>query len=241
MTARTIRPYGDRALLLDCRDPEEALALHTELAGQPWVAEAIPGARTLLVRLHEPPTPEQRARLAGAPATPEAPEPGRLVEVEVIYDGPDLHLVADTLRLSPAAVVAQHTGTEWQVAFCGFVPGFAYLHDPRGRHPRVPRRTESRTVVPAGSVAIAAQWSGIYPRQAAGAWNVIGRSATPIWTPALDQPTVLGPGDRVRFIATTESASTGSPLVRMSDPGGRPTDRAGRDAPASDAFIGRVP
>src|SRR5690606_38116373 len=105
------------------------------------------------------------------------------VELAVIYDGPDLAEVAELTRLTPEQVVAAHTGTPWRVGFSGFAPGFAYLvgGDPRLQ---VPRRAEPRTQVPAGSVGLAGEFSGVYPRQSPGGWQLIGCTAPgqpPMW------------------------------------------------------------
>src|SRR5690606_2790274 len=103
---------------------------------------------------------EVRSRPRGRDAPPPAGEP---LEIPVVYDGADLAEVAQWCGLSPADVVARHTQAVYTVAFTGFAPGFAYLS---GGDPvlRVPRRASPRTSIPAGSVAIAGEFSGVYPR-----------------------------------------------------------------------------
>ncbi|MCB1289862.1 MAG: carboxyltransferase domain-containing protein, partial [Mycobacterium sp.] len=101
-------------------------------------------------------------------------------------------------------VVAAHTDTPWRVGFGGFAPGFAYLV---GGDPRlaVPRRAEPRTRVPAGAVALAGEFSGIYPRDSPGGWQIIGRTDAVLWDADRLQPALLAPGMRVRFRAAGTS------------------------------------
>ena len=120
--------------------------------------------------------------------------------IDVVYDGSDLTEVAELLRMDVDEVVEAHTGTPWRVGFGGFAPGFAYLvsGDPRLA---VPRRREPRTRVPAGSVALAGEFSGIYPRDSPGGWQLIGRTDAPLWDLDRTRPALLTPGMRVRFRA----------------------------------------
>jgi KipI family sensor histidine kinase inhibitor len=96
-------------------------------------------------------------------------------------------------------VVAAHTGTAWRVAFGGFAPGFAYLvgGDPRLR---VPRRGRPRTKVPAGAVGLAAEFSGVYPRESPGGWQLIGHTEVAMWDVDRDPPALLHAGATVRFV-----------------------------------------
>jgi KipI family sensor histidine kinase inhibitor len=121
---------------------------------------------------------------------------GPVVDIDVIYDGPDLDEVGRLTGLDRDGVVAAHTGTPWRVAFGGFAPGFAYLV---GGDPRldVPRREEPRTSVPAGSVGLAGEFSGIYPRSSPGGWQLIGRTDAVLWN--LERGALLQPGGSVRF------------------------------------------
>ena len=102
--------------------------------------------------------------------------------------------------LDVQSVIEAHTATAWRVGFCGFAPGFAYLID---GHPRlqVPRKREPRTRVPGGSVALAGEFSGIYPRESPGGWQLIGRTDAPVWDVNRPEPALLKPGMRVRFRA----------------------------------------
>ena len=137
---------------------------------------------------------------------PASPPAGHVdLVIDVVYDGPDLDDVARHTGLNAADVVDAHTATPWQVAFGGFAPGFAYLV---GGDPRltVPRRPGPRQSVPAGSVGLAGEFSGIYPRKSPGGWQLIGRTEAVMWDidrpePALLTPGMLGPIPGRRLIS----------------------------------------
>jgi KipI family sensor histidine kinase inhibitor len=188
-------------VLIECSDLDEALGLMAALQRQPMdaVEEIVPGARSLLLRLRRPLTQREEREISGrAPADPVG-EAASEVEIEVDYDGEDLEEVAELTRLSPKEVVSVHTGQSWTVGFCGFAPGFAYL---RGEHDRlrVSRRATPRTKVPAGSVGLADQWSGVYPRRGPGGWQLIGHTDRLIWDLRREPPALLHPGAVVRFV-----------------------------------------
>jgi len=190
-----LKPYGDTALLLDCESLDEAqrwfAALHDE-------AEAVLGARSVLLRGD----PAALRSLVGrtTPADVADPLDGTEVEIPVAYDGADLDDVARLTGLTPAGVVEAHTGTPWTVAFGGFAPGFSYLvgGDPRLH---VPRRDSPRNRVPAGSVGLAGEFSGVYPRESPGGWQLIGRTELATLDTSRDQPALLMAGMTVRFVA----------------------------------------
>jgi len=126
---------------------------------------------------------------------------GTVVDVPVCYDepyGPDIADVAAFAHASPDDVVAWHLAREYRVFVVGFVPGFAYMAsvDPRIA---APRRSSPRVKVPAGSVAVAAGQTGIYPAATPGGWNVIGRCPVRPYDPDRAAPFLFHPGDRVRF------------------------------------------
>jgi KipI family sensor histidine kinase inhibitor len=140
---------------------------------------------------------------SAAPAATEA-----LVDVPVCYggdQGPDLAGVAATAGLTEAEAIAIHSGTTYRVYVVGFVPGFAYMApvDPRLV---LPRRATPRTRVPAGSVAIAAGQTGIYPTETPGGWHLIGRTPLKPYDASRAQPFAFKPGDRVRFHAIDRAA-----------------------------------
>jgi KipI family sensor histidine kinase inhibitor len=197
-------PYGDRAVLIEPADPAGVLALRNWLLRQrhPGIAAVVPAARTMLVEVDPDrlPLPELRSLLAGGEAepTPETGDP-EVLELPVRYDGADLAAVAQELDLDPDQLVALHSGGEYTVQFCGFSPGFGYLTglDPRLR---VPRLASPRSVVPAGSVAIADEYAGVYPRPSPGGWRLLGTTDVVLFDLDRDPPAALSPGLRVRFV-----------------------------------------
>jgi KipI family sensor histidine kinase inhibitor len=201
-----VLPCGERAVLAEYPGLAAVLAAYAALRADPpaGVAEAVPGARTLLV--HFDPTVITAERLAvalrrpGAGAAP-AVAAGTL-ELPTVYRGEDLAGVAELTGLTPAEVVARHTGADYVVAFCGFAPGFGYL---AGGDPalQVPRLATPRTRVPAGSVALADEYSGVYPGPSPGGWRLIGSTDVTLWDSAADPPALLVPGRRVRFRAVS--------------------------------------
>jgi KipI family sensor histidine kinase inhibitor len=123
---------------------------------------------------------------------------GDLVEIPVVYDGADLADVAALLDCDEAELVRRHTADEWTVAFCGFAPGFGYLTGQAEWN--VPRRSSPRTKVPAGSVALAGEFSGVYPRESPGGWQLLGRTELAVFDLDRDPAALLQPGRRVRFV-----------------------------------------
>lgn len=202
----TVLDYGDRGLLLQCDRVDEVLAWTAALreAALPGVTDVVPASRTVLVKLDEPryqgPTRQRLRTLRVDPAALEAaPSGGRVdVMIDVVYDGPDLAEVADRAGLTAGQVIAAHAGTPWRVGFCGSTPGFAYLV---GGDPRlaVPRREEPRDMVPAGTVALAGEFSGIYPRRYPGGWQLIGHTDAVLWDLDRPNPALLTPGLWVQF------------------------------------------
>lgn len=203
MSVRVI-PYGDGALLLELGSLDEVLGMlraleRTRPAG---VVDLVPAARTIAILLdpHVLSPASARGWVERTGPEPAAAADEDVVELPVRYDGADLAEVAELLGITPAEVVERHTASRWRVAFGGFVPGFAYLvtdHDGL----RVPRRATPRTSVPAGSVGLAGEFSGVYPRSSPGGWQLIGRTDATLWDAAADPPALLRPGAVVRFTA----------------------------------------
>lgn len=197
------RPCGDTGLLVELDSLDEVLALHTDLVADPpsGTVDLVPAARTVLVRVGAAADLPGVAAdvLAREPGTVEGRGAGEVLEIAVTYDGEDLEEVARHTGLDPQEVVEAHTGQTWTVAFAGFTPGFGYLVGADDRL-HVPRRESSRTRVPAGAVGLAGEFSGVYPRESPGGWQLIGRTDHVLWDLDRDPPAVLLPGTRVRFV-----------------------------------------
>ncbi|TKB50474.1 5-oxoprolinase subunit PxpB [Ferrimonas sediminicola] len=125
-------------------------------------------------------------------------EPPRCLTLPIHYDGEDLHEVAQRCGLSPREVIALHCGVNYRVAWLGFLPGFAYL-DGLPEPLQLPRRSTPRVSVPAGSLAIAGSQSALYPCESPGGWHLIGRCNLTLFDPRAEPPSLLLPGDRIRF------------------------------------------
>jgi KipI family sensor histidine kinase inhibitor len=206
-------PYGSRGLLVELGSSALVTAAYRVLRAAardgrlPGVAELVPAARTVLVELEDgpgagPPAELIRELLDAAPDRPgDAPADGAEVVLPVRYDGADLELVARTAGRSVAEVIELHASAAYTVAFCGFAPGFGYLTGlPESL--RQPRLDDSRPSVPAGSVGLAGEFTGVYPRSSPGGWRLIGRTEETLFDPTADPPARLAPGDRVRFEPT---------------------------------------
>ncbi|MFI1163920.1 allophanate hydrolase subunit 1 [Streptomyces sp. NPDC020801] len=198
-----VLPVGDGALLVEVSSGEEAQALHAELLrrraeGLLTAREIVPAARTVLLDgLAEP---DRVAReLTALEVPPALPRGERVVELPVRYDGPDLADVAAQWDVPAREVPRIHAATEFRVAFCGFAPGFGYLTGLPARY-HVPRRATPRTAVPAGAVALAGAYTGVYPRSSPGGWQLIGTTDTVLWDHARVPAALLSPGTRVRFV-----------------------------------------
>ncbi|HWS49690.1 MAG TPA: carboxyltransferase domain-containing protein, partial [Microbacterium sp.] len=209
---------SDRALLVEAADLDEAMRLNLAWVGVAGVEELIPGARTVLVRFD--PLRVSASDLATALEgtdvdTDHIPHAGE-VSIPVRYDGEDLDDVSASLGVSVEEIIGRHLAARWRVAFSGFAPGFGYAisSDPLFD---VPRRSSPRTRVPAGSVALAGQFTGVYPRESPGGWQLIGRTDAVMWDIDRDPPALLSPGTLVRFERTRPDAVAGS----SSSPAGR--------------------
>ena len=193
-----LRPFGATAALAEVGDAATALALATWARASGLAAgEVVPAAETVLFD-----GVEDLAALAGALRSwsPSGSRPdGDLVEVPVTYDGPDLADVAQAWGTDVEGVVLRHTSIEYVASFCGFAPGFAYLAGLPAEL-AVPRLASPRPRVPTGSVGLAGAWCGVYPSASPGGWRLLGRTEASLWDPDREQPALLAPGTRVRFV-----------------------------------------
>ena len=211
-----MRPVGDHALLLELPD-NVAVHLAARLARDRFgdqVVDVVPGHVTLLVVWDEG-VEDAAALMSNLKALASdasafkldirviGNEPPAEVTIPVTYDGADLEAVAATLALSKAAVVKLHSEADYVVAFTGFSPGFPYLVAEKSAAAsallELPRLGTPRTEVPAGSVAVAAGYCGLYPRSSPGGWNLLGRTNVVLFDVTREQPALLEPGMRVRF------------------------------------------
>jgi len=211
-----IRPVGDHAVLLELPDNTSvhaAARLARDRFGDQLV-DLVPGHVTLLVvwdeALEDPLTLMSNLKALASPASAfkldmrvEGTAQPEVVTVPVTYDGADLEAVAAALGMSTDAVVELHRSATYTVAFVGFVPGFPYLVAEKSSAVsgllELPRLETPRTEVPAGSVAVAAGYCGMYPRSSPGGWNLLGRTGAVLFDPTRDAPALLEPGKRVRF------------------------------------------
>lgn len=197
-----ILPCGSTALLVELDDLDQVLALYATLDDNVpvGVVDVVPAARTLLLvtdpALTSLPAVEQAVRSTRPRG--DLRDSGELVEIPVTYDGEDLDETATLLDCDPEELVRRHTAAEWTVAFCGFIPGFGYLTSTAWTR-EVPRQSSPRKKVPPGSVALAGGYSGVYPRESPGGWQLIGRTGLTMFDPARDPAAVFRPGMRVRF------------------------------------------
>jgi len=209
---------GERAVVLELEPPVSLVSQQRiwgltqrlqDRAAYPGVREVIPGMNNLTVLLSEAQSSALDAieRLQNWWEESEAIEPeSRLIEIPVIYgkaQGPDLDNVARHTGMTPRQVVECHAGADYIVYFLGFQPGFPYL----GGMPATlatPRHGEPRLSVPAGSVGIGGSQTGIYPLETPGGWQLIGQSLIAMFDPLREQPTLLLPGDSVRFVPQKE-------------------------------------
>jgi KipI family sensor histidine kinase inhibitor len=195
-----LRDYGEQAFLVELADSAEARRLAAAATGLEGLQEIVPGHRTLLLAWRgRRPERRQLEQEIGTLLTATSPDPvGRSVAVPVIYDGADLDEICRRTGLGRDALIRAHSEADYEVAFVGFMPGFAYLigGDPRLE---IPRRGTPRTRVPRQSVALAGPYSAIYPMDSPGGWNLLGRTTVEVFDPRRPEAALLRSGDRVRF------------------------------------------
>lgn len=200
-------PLGDAALVvelgtrIDTALNSRCHALAAALEKRSGVKEAFAGYSTVTV--HYDPDRTSFTALKAAiskllRAKPRVGPSGRLHRIPVTYDGPDLAESAELLGLTTLELVKRHSQPIYRVFMVGFVPGFGYL-GPLPPSLQLPRRRVPRTHVPAGTVAMAGEQTGVYPLPTPGGWHLLGRTSMPMFLPDNDPPSLLRPGDRVKF------------------------------------------
>jgi len=198
-----VLPYGDRAALVEPADPDAVLPLRDWLVEQGYsgILAVVPAARTMLVELEPATLPVARLAelLADAEPLSTRPADGDVVELPVQYDGADLAAVAGEVGMTVDELITLHSDGDYTVRFCGFSPGFGYLTG-LDRRLWLPRLATPRPAVPAGSVAIAGEYTGVYPRSSPGGWRLLGSTELPLFDLDRQPPAVLAPGVRVRFV-----------------------------------------
>ncbi len=209
-----VRLVGDRGILLEYGDSIEpgvnlkvrAMAALLESRPIRGLLEVVPTYRSLLL-IYDPMLTEPEALLEGLKALEESGvseaqiPPPREVEIPVCYGGefgPDMEFVANYHGLGVEDVIRIHSSPCYQIYMMGFTPGFPFL----GVLPEIlatPRLETPRLQVPAGSVAIAANQTGIYPISSPGGWRLIGRTPLRLFRPERRQPFLYKAGDLIRF------------------------------------------
>lgn len=223
-----LQPLADDALLLRLGNEIDPainseimlLAARIRAAKFPWLRDLVPAYASLAVffdcsafgRDAHAQIGAMLIEAWSASSDAEAAITGGLHEIPVYYggqSGPDLDDCARELGLTHEEIIARHSTPEYRVAMIGFAPGFPYL---LGLHPSlaVARLATPRTHVPAGSVAIGAAQTGVYPRDSAGGWRLIGRTPLSLFDARRQPPALLQAGDRVRFVATDDDKAVGS-------------------------------
>ena len=232
----TFHTASRRHLLVERADLGATMALHhsLEAADLPGVTELIPAARTVLISFDPARTNAEilAEAVRGLGHTESASDAAREVTIDVHYDGDDLAEVADLLSVSPAEVIKRHQAATWQVAFAGFAPGFGYLAGDDELF-NVPRRSSPRTRVPVGSVALAGEFTGVYPRSSPGGWQLIGRTDAKLWDLDREPPALFVPGTIVKF------AEAGRETVEVAGPsaGSGSSGFSGSPGAASDSAV----
>lgn len=199
-----VLPSGSRGLLLEFDSLPDVLAHYAALQSADLpILDLVPAGRTILV-IGDRET-DLRALAGELRSIEPAEHMGRdsaPVEVPVRYDGEDLSEAAGLLGCSPEELVRRHLEEDWTVAFCGFAPGFGYLAGTRFTWD-TPRRSSPRTKVPPGSLALAGEFTGVYPRESPGGWQLIGHALVDVFDLDRDPAALLAPGASVRFVEST--------------------------------------
>ena len=202
----SVRPVGTRAVLAELSGTQDVLALQTLLLESPLPGQVdvLAAAQTVMVRADSPAAARRMGSfLLELDLTAPVKQDGGLVFIDTVYDGEDLAEVGRLTGLGTDRVIEAHAGQVWTVAFAGFAPGFGYMVG-ENQVLEVPRRSSPRTAVPAGSVALAGNYSAVYPRRSPGGWQLIGRTGARMWDLSRSEPALASPGHRVQFRAVRD-------------------------------------
>ena len=197
-----VSAYGWQAALIEC-NPNEVSALNSACLQSELFIEVVPAECTVLVCWDGELTIGRIEKLVTAVKPETEVNTGRLVEIPVRYDGQDLDEVAKLTGLSKSKVIELHSSTTFTAAFAGFAPGFMYCVG-LPEVLQLPRRSTPRVKVPAGSLAMADTYTAIYPLNSPGGWNLIGTTDVQMFDASAQQPSLLLPGDRVRFVPVSK-------------------------------------
>ncbi|HEX5862085.1 MAG TPA: allophanate hydrolase subunit 1 [Nocardioides sp.] len=191
-------PVGHHAVLVEVADAAAARSL-AQWARERSVRadEVVPAAASVL--FDGVADRDQLAEVLAGWSPEAAPGRGDLVEVPVSYDGPDLGYVAERWGMTEQEAVTAHAEIEYVSDFCGFAPGFSYLSGLPERM-AVPRLESPRPRVPAGAVGLAGSWCAVYPGESPGGWRLVGTTDAVLWDASREDPALLAPGTRVRFV-----------------------------------------
>ncbi len=214
--APTVRALGDCAFVIGLTAEGGSAATRSAAAAAEILESRLEGvleaqaAFSSVTIIYDPAAVEDWREIARRSAeivsrAPAGQRRGRIVEIPVVYGGeggPDLEAVARHAGCAPEEVIRLHSGAVYTASAVGFVPGFAYLEGLPSRL-KAPRRATPRTRLPAGSVGIGGQFTGVYPYPVPGGWNIIGRSPMSLFDPARPAPCAIAVGDTVRFRGTT--------------------------------------
>lgn len=207
--------FGDQ-LDLETNQSLQALAVALRVRAIPWIRDVVPALCGIAVHV-DPYHPELPVSVLehfetllqeAFKSASKFEDSGRIVEVPVCYDpvfGLDLKEISEKTSVPPEEISKRHTKSQHLVLMVGFSPGQPYIG---GLDPKlsVPRRATPRTVMPAGSVAIANAQTAVYPYETPGGWSIIGRTPLKVFDPLREPASLFAPGDRVRFIAITRDA-----------------------------------
>ncbi|WOC01456.1 MULTISPECIES: 5-oxoprolinase/urea amidolyase family protein [unclassified Providencia] len=201
-------PVNLSAFMVELESLEQTMALTDSLTEMPiyGIDEITPAARTILIRYNpfRIDVNELVEKISVRDVSRRVGKASKLVTIPVHYNGEDLSDVAAHLGISTAEVIRRHTENEFQVAFSGFAPGFGYMVS-KGANLNVPRRQSPRVRIPAGSVALAGEFSSVYPQASPGGWQLIGVTELLMWDINRPEPALVQAGMRVNFVDATKS------------------------------------